>query len=57
MQNFFLKVLTFFKIYFTINIFFITFALVNFRMLVFRPFINEVLVGKVRMCNSEGVQG
>ncbi|XP_063902265.1 DNA-directed RNA polymerase III subunit RPC8-like [Zophobas morio] len=25
-------------------------------MLVFRPFINEVLVGKVRMCNSEGVQ-
>lgn len=30
---------------------------VRFRFVVFRPFIDEVLVGKIRSCSSEGVRG
>ena len=30
---------------------------VKFRAIVFRPFIGEVLVGKVRRCSPEGVHG
>ncbi len=30
---------------------------VRFRFVVFRPFVNEVLVGKIRSCNQEGVRG
>ena len=29
--------------------------LVNFRLIVFRPFIGEVIVGKLRSCSLEGV--
>ena len=35
----------------------ITFVLVKFRFVVFRPFIDEVLTGRIRSCNHEGVQG
>ena len=30
---------------------------VKFRAIVFRPFIGEVLVGKIRRCSPEGVHG
>ena len=30
---------------------------VKFRFVVFRPFIDEVLTGRIRSCNHEGVQG
>lgn len=30
---------------------------VSFRYIVFRPFIEEVLVGKIRSCSQEGVHG
>ena len=30
---------------------------VAFRFVVFRPFTNEVLVGKIRSCSAEGVRG
>lgn len=30
---------------------------VQFRFVVFRPFIDEILVGKIRSCSSEGVRG
>lgn len=36
---------------------FITSVLVKFRFVVFRPFIDEVLTGRIRSCNHEGVQG
>lgn len=32
-------------------------VLVKFRFVVFRPFIDEVLTGRIRSCNHEGVQG
>lgn len=35
----------------------ITSVLVKFRFVVFRPFIDEVLTGRIRSCNHEGVQG
>lgn len=30
---------------------------VNFRYIVFRPFMTEILIGKVKSCNREGVHG
>ena len=30
---------------------------VRFRFIVFRPFVDEVLVGKIRSCSTEGVRG
>ena len=30
---------------------------VKFRFVVFRPFIDEVLTGRIRSCNHEGVRG
>lgn len=30
---------------------------VSFRYLVFRPFIEEILMGKIRSCSSDGVHG
>lgn len=30
---------------------------VTFRYIVFRPFVNEVLTGKIRSCNRDGVHG
>ena len=30
---------------------------VSFQFVVFRPFIDEILVGKIRSCSSEGVRG
>lgn len=35
----------------------ITSVLVKFRFVVFRPFIDEVLTGRIRSCNHEGIQG
>ena len=32
-------------------------CIVRFRFVVFRPFINEVLVGRIRSCTQEGVRG
>lgn len=32
-------------------------VLVKFRFVVFRPFIDEILTGRIRSCNHEGVQG
>ena len=31
--------------------------LVHFRFVVFRPFIDEILTGRIRSCNHEGLQG
>ena len=33
------------------------FVSVRFRFVVFRPFVDEVLVGKIRSCSAEGVRG
>ena len=33
------------------------FVSVRFRVVVFRPFVDEILVGKIRSCSSEGVRG
>lgn len=30
---------------------------VSFRYIVFRPFIEEILMGKIRSCSAEGVHG
>ena len=30
---------------------------VRFRFIVFRPFVDEILVGKIRSCSTEGVRG
>lgn len=30
---------------------------VDFRFVMFRPFVQEVLIGKVKSCNRDGVQG
>ena len=30
---------------------------VRFRVIVFRPFVDEILVGKIRSCSSDGVRG
>jgi DNA-directed RNA polymerase III subunit RPC8 len=30
---------------------------VNFRYVVFRPFMEEVIIGKIRSCSREGVHG
>jgi len=30
---------------------------VQFRFVVFRPFVDEIIVGKIRSCVSEGVKG
>lgn len=30
---------------------------VSFRYVVFRPFIEEILMGKIRSCSAEGVHG
>jgi DNA-directed RNA polymerase III subunit RPC8 len=30
---------------------------VTFRYLIFRPIINEVIEGKVKLCDSEGIHG
>ena len=30
---------------------------VHFRFVVFRPFVDEILVGKIRSCSPEGVRG
>lgn len=30
---------------------------VEFRFVIFRPFIEEVILGKIKGCNKEGVQG
>ncbi len=35
----------------------VNFVPVKFRFVVFRPFIDEVIVGKIRNCISEGVRG
>ena len=32
-------------------------VLVKFRFVVFHPFVDEVLTGRIRSCNHEGVQG
>lgn len=32
-------------------------TLVHFRYVVFRPFMTEILIGKVKSCNREGVNG
>jgi len=33
------------------------FVLVTFRFVVFRPFVEEVLTGRIRSCDHEGVHG
>ena len=30
---------------------------VHFRYVVFRPFVDEILVGKIKSCSKEGVNG
>lgn len=30
---------------------------VNFRYIVFRPFVEEIIIGKIRSCSQEGVHG
>ena len=42
---------------YTASIFYTINFLVRFRVIVFRPFMDEVLVGKIRSCSSEGVRG
>lgn len=32
-------------------------TIVHFRYIVFRPFLEEILVGKIRSCSQEGVHG
>lgn len=32
-------------------------SIVHFRYVVFRPFIDEILVGKIKSCSKEGVHG
>ena len=39
-----------------INILFFSIA-VKFRFVVFRPFVDEILTGRIRSSNHEGVQG
>ena len=34
-----------------------SFVKVTFRMAIFKPFIGEVLVGKVKYCDEEGIKG
>lgn len=32
-------------------------SIVHFRYVVFRPFIDEILLGKIKSCSKEGVHG
>lgn len=34
-----------------------SFTEVKFRYIVFRPFIDEIIIGKIKSCNNDGVQG
>lgn len=39
------------------NSVFVVCITVRFRVIVFRPFVDEILVGKIRSCSSDGVRG
>ena len=43
--------------YYCFFIFIVQLFLVRFRFIVFRPFIDEVIVGKIKSSSSEGVRG
>ena len=34
-----------------------SYVTVHFRLVIFRPFVGEVMVGKIRSCSQEGVRG